>query len=84
MNDIQAIDHIKEIIATHTGTDPTAIDPAAYLDGLGADSLDTIAIIMDLENAFEIEISEDEASRVATVNDVIRVVRHLVGKLSAE
>lgn len=67
---------IKEIIANHLGLDPTAIETDADLEALGADSLDVISIIMDIERAYDIEIPEEAASKIRTVHDAINHIRN--------
>lgn len=62
---------VKEIIASRIGIDSSAIEPESDIEALGADSLDIISIIMDLENAFDIEIPEEAASKIHTVQDAI-------------
>lgn len=56
--------------------DKIALD-SHYLDDLGADSLDAIEIIMDLEERFDVEISDDEAERVNTVGEAVDLIERL-------
>lgn len=67
---------VREIIANHLGLDPTSIETDSNLESLGADSLDVISIIMDIERAYDIEISEEAASRIRTVHDAISYIRN--------
>ena len=64
---------VKEIIVEKLGVDEAEITPEANLTkDLGADSLDTVELIMDFEKAFEITIPEEEAQKIATVGDAIK------------
>lgn len=51
------------------------VDTASFTDDLGADSLDTICVVMELEEEFKIEIPDDEADTCLTVGDAIKLVR---------
>lgn len=64
------------IISGHLGIDPASIVPAACLtDDLGADSLDTIELVIAFEEAFSVEISETDVGRIRTVKDAIEYVQ---------
>ena len=59
---------VKEIIVEKLGVDEAEITPEAnFTKDLGADSLDTVELIMEFEKAFEIQIPEEEAQKIATV-----------------
>ena len=63
---------IKTIIAEQLGVKPEEVTPnASFVDDLGADSLDTVELIMALEEEFNVEIPEDAAEKIATVKDAI-------------
>ena len=63
---------IKEIVVEHLGVDPAKVTPeASFIDDLGADSLDTVELVMAFEEAFNVEIPEDAAEKIATVKDAI-------------
>jgi acyl carrier protein len=65
-------DKVKKIIAEKLGVDPSDVVPeASFIDDLGADSLDLVELIMSMEEAFEIEISDEDAERLKTVQDAI-------------
>ena len=64
------------MIAQHLGVDESKIVPEASFEGdLGADSLDTIELIMAFEDEFKIEISDDIAKNITTVQDAIDCVQ---------
>jgi acyl carrier protein len=65
-------DKVKKIIAEKLGVDPSEVVPqASFIDDLGADSLDLVELIMSMEEAFEIEISDEDAEKLKTVQDAI-------------
>ena len=63
---------MKEIIVHKLGVDENKITKeATFIDDLGADSLDTVEIIMDFEEEFNIEIPDEDAEKIVTVKDAI-------------
>jgi|SRR5580698_9993701 acyl carrier protein len=65
-------DKIKQIVVEHLGVDEAKVTPeASFIDDLGADSLDTVELVMAFEEAFSVEIPEDAAEKIATVKDAI-------------
>jgi len=70
-----AEDKIKSIIAEQLGVKPEEVTPAAsFVDDLGADSLDTVELIMALEEEFNIEIPDEDAEKMKTVGDAIKYI----------
>ena len=66
---------VNRIIADKLGLDLSEVRPDATLTGdLGADSLDTVELIMEFEKAFEITIPDDKAEKIATVADAIAFI----------
>lgn len=66
---------IKKIIVDHLGVDAAKVtDDASFIDDLGADSLDTVELVMAFEEEFGAEISDSEAEKILTVGDAIRFV----------
>ncbi len=62
---------IIDIIANQLGVDKDTVTPGANIvDDLGADSLDVVELVMALEEAFDTEISDDEAEKIRTVQDI--------------
>jgi len=73
MSDIT--NRVKAIIVDKLGVDESEITPAAtFTNDLGADSLDTVELIMELEKEFAITIPDDQAEKIATVGDAIAYV----------
>ena len=71
---------IKQIVSEQLGVDEGEVTPtASFVDDLGADSLDTVELVMALEEAFEIEIPDEEAEKIRTVQDAIGYVEKKVG-----
>jgi len=63
---------IKEIVAEQLGVDESQVTgESSFMDDLGADSLDTVELVMALEEEFEIEISDEDAEKIQTVQDAI-------------
>ena len=68
-------DKIKSIIAEQLGVKPEEVTPSAsFVDDLGADSLDTVVLIMALEEEFNIEIPDEDAEKMKTVGDAIKYI----------
>lgn len=66
------LDRIKEIVVEQLGVDAEQVTPDAnFVDDLGADSLDTVELIMAFEEEFEIEIPDTDAEKIKTVQDVM-------------
>ena len=66
---------VKAIIVDKLGVDESEVtDGASFTNHLGADSLDTVELIMELEKEFDIQIPDDEAEGIATVGDAIKFV----------
>jgi acyl carrier protein len=65
-------DKVKEIIVEQLGVDEAEVtSTASFVDDLGADSLDTVELVMAFEEAFDIEIPDEDAEKIRTVNDAV-------------
>ena len=74
MADIDA--KVKEIIVSKLGVDEGQITPeASFTNDLGADSLDTVELVMEFEKAFNIQIPDEDAEKISTVGDVIKYLQ---------
>ena len=63
---------IKKIVADHLGIEEEKVtEEASFIDDLGADSLDTVELVMAFEEAFDVEIPDDKAETILTVGDAI-------------
>ena len=66
---------ITEIIVEQLGVKPEEVTPeASFVDDLGADSLDTVELVMALEEEFGVEIPDEDAEKIQTVGDAIKYV----------
>ena len=67
---------VKEIIINELGVDPDKVTPeASFVEDLGADSLDTVELVMAFEEEFGIEIPDEDAEGLQTVGDAIRYLK---------
>jgi acyl carrier protein len=65
-------ERVKQIIVEQLGVDEGEVTPnASFVDDLGADSLDTVELVMAFEEAFDIEIPDEDAEKIRTVKDAI-------------
>ncbi len=72
---------VKNIIAEQLGVKPEEVTPEAkFIDDLGADSLDTVELVMALEEEFGIEIPDEEAEKLVTVGDALRYIETKAGQ----
>ncbi len=68
-------ERVKQIIVEQLGVDEAEVTPnASFVDDLGADSLDTVELVMAFEEAFEIEIPDEDAEKIRTVQDAITYI----------
>ncbi|OQX89681.1 MAG: acyl carrier protein [candidate division Zixibacteria bacterium 4484_93] len=68
-------EEVKQIIIEKLGVDPKQIvDSANFIDDLGADSLDTVELVMAFEEKFEIEIPDEDTENIRTVGDAVEYI----------
>jgi acyl carrier protein len=78
MSDIA--ERVKKIVVEHLGVEePKVTDSASFIDDLGADSLDTVELVMAFEEEFDIEIPDDAAEKIVTVADAIKFIAEIKG-----
>ncbi|WCS27114.1 acyl carrier protein [Methylobacterium sp. NMS14P] len=71
MSDIA--ERVKKIVVEHLGVEPEkVIESANFIDDLGADSLDTVELVMAFEEEFNVEIPDDAAETIQTVGDAVK------------
>ncbi|MGD0283419.1 MAG: acyl carrier protein [Dissulfurispiraceae bacterium] len=71
---------VKEIISKQLGVDQSEVTPeASFVEDLGADSLDTVELVMAFEEAFNIEIPDEDAEKIAKVKDAVDYIQKKVG-----
>ena len=74
-------DRVKKIVVEHLGVEEDKVsEGASFIDDLGADSLDTVELVMAFEEEFGIEIPDDAAEKIVTVNDAISFIDANVSK----
>ncbi|MCD4692207.1 MAG: acyl carrier protein [Calditrichales bacterium] len=67
---------VKEIIVDQLGVDEAQVKPeASFIDDLGADSLDTVELVMAFEEKFDTEIPDEDAEKLRTVGDAIEYIK---------
>jgi acyl carrier protein len=69
-------ERVKQIIVEQLGVEESEVTPNAhFIDDLGADSLDIVELVMTFEEAFEIEIPDEEAEKIQTVKDSVDYIQ---------
>ena len=75
MSDIEG--EVKQIVVEHLGIEESKVTPESkFIDDLGADSLDTVELVMAFEEKFNIEIPDDAAETILTVKDAIDFIKN--------
>ena len=71
MADVEA--RVKEIIMNKLGVEASQVTPqASFTNDLGADSLDTVELVMEFEKAFNLQIPDEDAEKIVTVGDAVK------------
>ncbi|MCZ2258818.1 acyl carrier protein [Sporosarcina sp. G11-34] len=69
------LERVTKVIVDRLGVDESEIKmEASFRDDLGADSLDVVELVMELEDEFDMEISDDDAEKIATVGDTVTYI----------
>lgn len=69
------LERIAKIVSERLGVDESEVKPeATFKEDLGADSLDVVELVMELEDEFDLEISDEDAEKIATVGDVVTYI----------
>ena len=72
---------VKKMVVDHLGVEESKVrDEANFIDDLGADSLDTVELVMAFEEEFGSEISDSEAEKILTVGDAIKFIESQAAK----
>ena len=81
MSDKPIEEKVKDIIVEQLGVNPEQVTPSAsFIEDLGADSLDIVELVMAFEEAFELEIPDEDAEKIATVKDAIDYIEAKTSK----
>ena len=74
----ETADRVKKIVVEHLGVEAEKVtEEASFIDDLGADSLDTVELVMAFEEEFGIEIPDEAAEKIVTVNDAIKFIQDM-------
>ncbi|MCL6457113.1 MAG: acyl carrier protein [Gorillibacterium sp.] len=74
MSDV--VERVKRIVIDRLGVEEIKVtQEASFKDDLGADSLDVVELVMELEDEFDIEISDEDAERITTVGEVVKYIQ---------
>lgn len=72
-------ERVKEIIVDQLGVDPSEVtEEAHFIEDLGADSLDTVELVMAFEDEFKIEIPDEDAEKITTVGSAIEYLKNKI------
>lgn len=74
-------ERVKKIVVEHLGVEPEKVsEKASFIDDLGADSLDTVELVMAFEEEFGVEIPDDAAETILTVGDAVKFIKEKATK----
>ncbi|MGQ0703851.1 MAG: acyl carrier protein [Gemmatimonadales bacterium] len=81
MSDTAMVEKVKDIIVEELGVEREKLtDNASFMEDLGADSLDTVELVMAFEKEFDIDIPDEEAEKLRTVGDALKYLQDKLGK----
>ncbi len=81
MNSMNLEERVKNLVVTQLGVDTSKVTKeASFIDDLGADSLDTVELVMAFEEEFDLEIPDEDAQRMRTVSDIINYLKDKVSE----
>ncbi|MDP9291532.1 MAG: acyl carrier protein [Verrucomicrobiota bacterium] len=81
MADTSIEEKVKNIIVEQLGVTPEQVTPtASFIEDLGADSLDTVELVMAFEEEFSVEVPDEDAEKLQTVGDVVKYIEEKAGK----
>src|SRR4051794_14570759 len=81
MSDKSIEEKVKDIIVEQLGVNPEQVTPSAsFIEDLGADSLDTVELVMAFEEEFSVEVPDEDAEKLQTVGDVIKYIEEKSSK----
>ena len=73
-------ERVKDVVVAQLGVDPSEVKhEASFIDDLGADSLDTVELVMALEEEFNIEIPDEDAEKIKSVGETIEHIKAKLG-----
>ena len=68
-------ERVKKIVVEHLGVDADKVtESASFIDDLGADSLDTVELVMEFEDEFDLNIPDEDAEKIQTVGDAVKYI----------
>jgi acyl carrier protein len=76
---LSVLERVTKVVVDRLGVDESEVKPeASFKDDLGADSLDVVELVMELEDEFDMEISDDDAEKIGTVGDAVKYIEEKV------
>ncbi|MBI2942612.1 MAG: acyl carrier protein [Candidatus Wallbacteria bacterium] len=85
VTEAEILEKVKDLVSKQLSVNDKQITPeASFIEDLGADSLDTVELIMTLEEKFDIEISDEDAEKIKTVQDVVDYVKKRAAEKGVE
>ncbi len=81
MSAVEVEQKVKQIIVEQLGVDEGQVDTtASFVDDLGADSLDIVELVMQFEEAFDLDIPDEDAEKIVTVKDAVEYIQNKTAK----